>query len=194
MLPMTDATPAVYALDQALRLPFVEVRAATDLPKDPWGQFIEVLTKASAQKLRASHPTASAQPGTSETLSVDDHDPPLAGMNPWLVDTMTIIDTGRKNFAGSQQGHAIRPLLDLAEMLASFITEIVPRRRPQINIEPSGRPTFATATDDFYIHLTVDAPNRLTWYAVVGGTEHFDEGVAFDGRRLPPGLAYLFTL
>jgi ribulose-5-phosphate 4-epimerase/fuculose-1-phosphate aldolase len=54
--------------------------------------------------------------------------------------------------------------------------------------------TFATATDDFYIHLTVDEPKRLTWYAVVGGTEHFDEGVAFDGRRLPSGLAQLFSL
>lgn len=40
--------------------------------------------------------------------------------------------------------------------------------------------TFATATDDSYIHLTVDEPKRLTWYAVVGGTEHFDEGVAFE--------------
>jgi hypothetical protein len=54
--------------------------------------------------------------------------------------------------------------------------------------------TFATATDDFYIHLTVDEPKRLAWYAVVGGTEHFDEGVAFNGRRLPSGLAQLFSL
>jgi hypothetical protein len=115
-------------------------------------------------------------------------------MNPWLVDAMTIIDVHRKGVAGDQRAGAIRPLLESAEMLASFIAEIGSRRRPQLNIEPDGRPTFATATDEFYIHLTVDEPNRLTWYAVVGGTEYFDERVAFDGRRLPSGLAQLFAL
>jgi hypothetical protein len=193
MLLVTDITPAVYALDKALCLPHAEVRGATDLAKDPWGQFIEVLTKASAQKLNAPALTTAEKSG-AETPRAGDLGPPLAGMNPWLVDTMTIIDAGRKSFAGGQQEKAVLPLLTSAEMLASFITEIGAGRRPQLNIEPSGRPTFATATDDFYIHLTVDAPNRLTWYAVAGGAEHFDEGVAFDGRRLPPALAHLFTL
>ena len=188
MSPITDATPAVYALDAELRLPFAEVRAATDLAKDPWGDFIEVLTKASSQKQKASATTAADGASQAEEIS------PLAGMNPWLIDTMAIIDAHRKRLAGKQNEKAVRPLLESAEMLASFITDIGARRRPQLNIEPSGRPTFATATDDFYIHLTVDEPKRLTWYAVVGGTEHFDEGVAFDGRKLPSALAQLFAL
>jgi hypothetical protein len=192
MLTMTDATAAVYALDQALHLPRAEVRKATDLAKDPWAQIIEGFYKDRAQK--ASSPTTAAKPGASETPRLTDYDPPLAGMNPWLVDTITIIDAGRKSFAGREQERAVRPLLDSAEMLASFITEFSARRRPQLNIEPSGRPTFATATDEFYIHLTVDAPNRLTWYAVVGGTENFYEGVAFDGRKLPPALVELFSV
>jgi hypothetical protein len=190
MLAVTDATPTVYALDNVLRTPFAEIRAGTDLIKDPWGGFIEILTKPSAQPT-----TTTAKQGDSlgET-SPSETGPPLAGMNQWLVDTMGIIDTHRKGLAGQQHERGVRSLLDSAEMLASFITDIGPRRRPQLNIEPSGRPAFATATDDFYIHLTVDEPNRLTWYAVVRGTEHFDEGVAFDGRKLPPGLAQLFSL
>jgi hypothetical protein len=194
--PTTDATATIYDLDRLLSVPFAEVRPATDLAKDPWGQIIDKLTGATnPQRHKASAAARVLEPGTSigETDLLRDG-PPLAGMNPWLVDTMAIIDAHRKGLAGNQYERTVRSLLESAEMLASFITDISASRRPQLNIEPSGRPTFATATDDFYIHLTVDEPKRLTWYAVVGGTEHFDEGVAFDGRRLPSGLAQLFSL
>jgi hypothetical protein len=194
MSPITDATPGVHAVDAVLQVPFAEVRTATDLAKDPWAGFIEVLTKAGAQKQNASATTAAKDGTSTGRAGSDEEGPPLAGMNPWLVDTMAIIDAHRKGLAGNQNERTARSLLESAEMLALFITDISARRRPQLNIEPSGRPTFATATDDFYIHLTVDEPKRLTWYAVVGGTEHFDEGVAFDGRRLPSGLAQLFSL
>jgi hypothetical protein len=191
MLPITDATPAVYALNAALGMPFAEVRSATDLAKDPWAGL---LAKVAAQKQKASTTTAAKDGSSTRGAGSAADGPPLASMNPWLVDTMAIIDAHRKGLAGNQNEKTVRPLLESAEMLASFITDIGVRRRPQLNIEPSGRPTFATATNDFYIHLTVDEPRRLTWYAVVGGTEHFDEGVAFDGRRLPPALAQLFAL
>jgi hypothetical protein len=194
MSPVTDATPGVHAVDAVLRVPFAEVRAATDLAKDPWAGFIEILTKAGAQKQTGSATTAAKNGTLTGRAGSVEEGPPLAGMNPWLVDTMAIIDAHRKGLAGNQNERTVRLLLESAEMLASFITDISARRRPQLNIEPSGRPTFATATDDFYIHLTVDEPKRLTWYAVVGGTEHFDEGVAFDGRRLPSGLVQLFSL
>jgi hypothetical protein len=195
MSPVTDATPGLHAVDAVLRIPFAEVRAATDLVKDPWAGVIEILAKGSAQKQTGSATTAagSGTRATSRAGSAEEG-PPLAGMNPWLVDTMAIIDAHRKGLAGNQNDRTVRSVLESAEILASFIADVSARRRPQLNIEPSGRPTFATATDDFYIHLTVDEPKRLTWYAVVGGTEHFDEGVAFDGRRLPSGLVQLFSL
>jgi hypothetical protein len=194
MSPVTDATPGVHAVDAVLRVPFAEVRAATDLAKDPWAGVIEMLAKAGAQKQTGSATTAAGSGTATSRAGSAEEGPPLAGMNPRLVDTMTIIDAHRKGLAGNQNERTVRLMLESAEILASFITDISARRRPQLNIEPSGRPTFATATDDFYIHLTVDEPKRLTWYAVVGGTEHFDEGVAFDGRRLPSGLVQLFSL
>ncbi len=194
MFPITDVTPAVYALETALGVPFAEVRAATDLAKDPWAELIAGLSKAGAQKQMAPATIAAKHGASTSRARSAEEAPPLAGMNPWLVDTMAIIEAHRKGVAGDQNERTARQLLESAEMLASFITDVGARRRPQLNIEPSGRPTFATATDDFYIHLTVDDPKRLTWYAVVGGTEHFDEGVAFDGRKLPPALAQLFAL
>jgi hypothetical protein len=193
MTPGTDATPNIYALNHLLRVPFAEVRAATDLVKDPWGGFIEVLNKANPQAATTSS-TAAKQDRSPLHADLPDVGPRLANMNPWLIDTMSIIDAHRKNLLSGSRTVGSRPALDSAEMLASFISDISPRRRPQLNIESDGRPTFATATDDFYIHLTVDAPNRLTWYAVVRGAEHFHEGVAFDGRKLPQGLAQLFSL
>jgi hypothetical protein len=192
MSPITDATPSIYALDHMLSVPFAEVRPATDLVKDPWGLFIEVL--ASAQKPKSASTAAAEHHGAMKASIALEAEPPLGNMSPWLIDAMTIIDAHRKSIVGSQSERTVRLLLDSAEMLASFIAEVTPRRRPQVNIEPSGRPTFGTATEDFYINLTVDEPNRLTWYAVVGETEHFNEGVAFDGRKLPAGLAHLFSM
>jgi hypothetical protein len=157
-----------------------EVRAATDSVKDPWAGLIEALANAKARE--------GVQPATAPTHP----GPKLTGMSPWLVDTMKIIDTHRQSALGDID--AQMRLLDTAEMLASFLVDIEPRRRPQLNIDAGGQPSFATALDDFYIHLTVDEPNLLTWYATVRGAEHFDEDVAFDGRKLPANLKQLFSL
>jgi hypothetical protein len=79
-------------------------------------------------------------------------------------------------------------------MLTPFLSEIDARRRPQLNFDEDGRASFATATDDFYINLTVDSANRLTWYAVVRGAEYFAESVAFDGRKVPAELRTIFAM
>ncbi len=193
MLPATDATAAYYALSDLLRVPFAEVRPATDLVKDPWGRFIdEVLAKAEARQATAS-PTVNPESAKAKAIART-REPELSGMGPWLVDTMEIIDAQRRALGGSADNRSGLALLATAEKLASYISDASPRRRPQLNIEPNGRPTFATAVDDFYIHLTVDDPNSLTWYATVGGVEHFNEGVSFDGRRIPAELKQLLSL
>ena len=186
MLSATDATPGYYALSSLLRVPVAEFRPATDLVKDPWGGLIEVLEAAksrpAAQLLTATRPA-------ERSVSVDTQ---LSGMSPWLVGTIEIIEAHRRALSVTDKTKVA--LLNAAEMLASYISDVNTRRRPQFNVEPEGRPTFATAADDFYIHLTIDAPDKLTWYATVGGDEYFDEGVAFDGRKIPPALQQLFSL
>jgi hypothetical protein len=96
MSPVTDATPGVHAVDAVLRVPFAEVRAATDLAKDPWAGVIEMLAKAGAQKQTGSATTAAGSGTATSRAGSAEEGPPLAGMNPWLVDTMTIIDAHRK--------------------------------------------------------------------------------------------------
>jgi hypothetical protein len=185
MLPATDATPSYDALSAFLLPPLAEIRVGTDLAKDPWGRLLEVLENTNARQ----NPSSSA--ADKSALRQEDQ---LSGMNPWLIDTIEIIDAQRQALNSVADKEQKLSLLDTAEMLASYICDIAPRRRPQLNIEPEGRPSFATALDDFYIHLTVDEPNKLTWYATVRGAEYFDEGVAFDGRKLPEGLKQLFLV
>jgi hypothetical protein len=79
--------------------------------------------------------------------------------------------------------------LDAAEYLTAFFASWPVARRPQLGIDAEGRPTFAAKVRDFYLHLTIDEPQKLTWYAVVEGNELFQEDVAFDGTQMPPDLA-----
>lgn len=186
---VSDATTTDYAaLDAVLRLPMAEVRVATDLVKDPWAEYIQALKRAA--KPHIGERSAAAPAGEEVHVSIDEG-PSLLGMAPWLLDTMNVIEASRRVEAANSPR---AKMLDTAEMLASFLVDLEPRRRPQLNIDVDGQPSFATVLDDFYIHLTVDEPNRLTWYATAGGAEHFDEGVAFDGRKLPASLKQLFSL
>jgi hypothetical protein len=187
---MPVALPAFdypYWDDPATRAPTAaEVRTATDLVKDPYGRLLDFIAKA---QIKQAPPSATSAPSDSAPKITS-----LSGMSPWLLDTVRIIDAYRRYLNGTAGDTLIARSLDTAEMLASFLADIPPRHRPQLNIDSDGRPSFATVLDDFYIHLTVDEPNQLTWYAVVRGAEHFDEGVAFNGRKLPADLKQLFSL
>jgi hypothetical protein len=186
MLPAaTDAISSSYLYVGALNAPYAVVRPATDLVKDPWGPLIDFLSRRANQApLATSKENASALP-------VNDPAPSPSGMGAWLTDTIEII--GAQRAVASAVSDA-QGLLDTAEMLASFLSDISPRRRPQLNVGLDGCPSFATVTDEFYINLTVDRRDRLTWYATVRGAEYFDEDVAFDGRRLPSALKQLFFM
>ncbi len=80
--------------------------------------------------------------------------------------------------------------LTTAEYLASFFAAWPVSRRPQLALDMDGFPTFAAKSNEFYLHLTVEQTNILTWYAIVSGAEYFQDGVAFDGTALPIELAH----
>jgi hypothetical protein len=85
------------------------------------------------------------------------------------------------------------PLKSTTEALAFLLAEVDFGRRPQLMVNEDGRPGFATATDAFYLHLTIDDPGTLTWYAIVNEHEVFDEQVDFDRKNLPSTLHELFV-
>lgn len=56
------------------------------------------------------------------------------------------------------------------------------------SVDPLGRPTFSSNADDYYVHLTVDAPERLTLFAEIDGQELFEDQIIFTGRQAPDEL------
>jgi hypothetical protein len=119
-------------------------------------------------------------------------------MAPWLQDTMQVIDARRQTIKtqSSSLQDFLRDVgtLDIAEKLASLLADVLPSRRPQLNVDDAGYISFATTVRDFYLNLTVDSVEQLTWYAVVHDVEHFMEKVPFSGRRLPDELKKLLSI
>lgn len=123
-------------------------------------------------------------------LNTDD---PVAcfGFGDWFSKTVAAISSyvGLKD--GWDGNDAIAPskaALGTAEMLAVFLSQAPEERRPVFAVDALGRPSFASNSDGFYLHLTVDEPGKLTWFAEVDGVEYFKDDVPFDGRRLPETL------
>ena len=82
----------------------------------------------------------------------------------------------------------IKSVENTAEMLAVFLSQADAGRRTVFAVDDLGRPTFSANKGGFYLHLTVDGPGKLTWFAEVDGVEHFHDNVLFDGRHLPQSL------
>ena len=101
----------------------------------------------------------------------------------WLDTTLSLIDDWNSCSAPAESFRSTAE--NLTALLASWPSD----RRPTIAIDVDGRPSFAKKHDGFYLHLTVDGPNKLSWYAEVGKEELFGEDVPFDGTSLPQDLA-----
>lgn len=111
----------------------------------------------------------------------------------WLTSAIDAIAEFRTVKNGWDGVDALAPQwdsLDTAEMLAVFFNNM--DQHPTFTVDALGRPTFSLNSDDLYLHLTVDRGNQITWFAEVIGVEHFEESVAFTGRKLPDQLAVLF--
>jgi hypothetical protein len=115
--------------------------------------------------------------------------------SPWLVATLSSIsdfrgaEHGWDGIDAAAPGH---PVLDTAEMLTAHFNGAP--IRPTFSVDALGRPTFSSTAENFYLHLTIDAPERLTWYAEVDGEEFFQDNVQFGGRKLPPDLANILKV
>ncbi len=114
----------------------------------------------------------------------------VSSFTPWLKDVLSSIAEFRRVREGWDGIDSVVPsqgALDSAEMLAVHLKDAA--QRLVFTVDPLGRPTFLSNADDFYVHLTVDAPGRLTLFAEVDGSEHFFDNIEFNGRKAPDELA-----
>jgi hypothetical protein len=122
--------------------------------------------------------------GVGETVSI-----PV--VDPWLLATLDSIADHRDLHPGWDGMDAVAPsreCLDAAEALAGLFSGKPMTDRPQFAVDAEGKPSFATYSDRLYLHLTIDGPDRISWYAVADGDELFEDDVLFDGVELPAAL------
>jgi hypothetical protein len=123
------------------------------------------------------------------------HGVTLISTDPWLIATWNSISR-HKSLQTGWDGHNApapdRNCLDAAESLANLLSAKPMSVRPQFAVDSDGRPNFATNTKDLYLHLTIEEPNLLSWYAVRDDVEYFEDDVVFDHVSLPRQLSDIF--
>lgn len=99
---------------------------------------------------------------------------------PWLDETLNKIADFRgaaDNWDGCGSAAPDEALFATAEKVAEDFSSMPVFWRPTLNFDPDGHPNFAAYNDELYLTLTVDAVDRLSWYAVRNGREAFRENV-----------------
>ncbi|WP_340583873.1 hypothetical protein [Brucella pseudintermedia] len=100
--------------------------------------------------------------------------------DPWLDETLNKIASFRgaaDNWDGYGSVAPDESLFATAEKIAESFSKMEIYWRPTLNFDPDGHPNFAAYNDDIYLTLTVDAIDRISWYAVRNGQEYFRENI-----------------
>lgn len=116
----------------------------------------------------------------------------LSQYTPWLKSVLASISEFRNVQEGWDGVDALPPsqgTLDTAEMLATYLNNAP--TKPTFSVDAYGRPTFWCNSPDFYVHLTIDSPERLTLFAEIEGVEYFADQIEFNGRRAPDQLSII---
>ena len=160
-------------------------RSALDLQRSPpsitrAGNDIRAPFRESGN--RVARLTGSAQK-TGRILYLGSH-------TPWLNHILSSISdyrNVREGWDGQDAAVPVAGTLDTAEMLAVYLNNA--QTKLAFAVDALGRPTFSSNADDYYIHLTIDAPERLTLFAEIDGVEYFYDNVEFTGRKAPDELS-----
>jgi hypothetical protein len=114
----------------------------------------------------------------------------------WMAAVLETISTYRNTKSGwdGQNANAVEQTsLDASEMLAVLLSNYPRSTQLTFSVDTLGRPSFAGRGPDFYLHLTVDDANHITWFAEKSGIEYFGGEVEFSGRRIPSDLPTLLS-
>ena len=128
---------------------------------------------------------------TAPSFASDD-----VGVDPWTEDTLQLIAAHRGLEAG-WDGKGAPPIdercLETAEILAHAFAYLPVTDRPVFAVDAEGRPSFASFDGDRYLHLTVDQPEVISWFASYGGRDHFEDNFRVDGFNLDSLAARIAT-
>lgn len=174
-------------------------RSATDVVS-PWLQIIEFNSKRCLAYTGTWTRPDSGRAGT--TVTAKDSTAP-AGAKPWQLlnrswatETLSHIRSFYGKLKGWNGENASAPevsALNSAELLTALFDQYGEDLQIKFAVDSDGLPTFATLVDGFYLHLTIDNQNHITWLAELNGSDHFEAEVPFSGEALPDSLRRLLA-
>lgn len=170
-----------------------KVRTSTDRPRPFSGRTASASRRQSSTRERTQTTISSDEQRNAKTsapIGVAEIDRTF--FDPWFSETMGILSTARD--AVASKSNQAKQTIDTAELLAAFLVEVQSGRRPQLMVDEDGCASYGTSIEGFYINLTIETPSTLSWYAVVGDDEIFEDSVPFSGRSIPDSLRDIFKL
>jgi hypothetical protein len=105
-----------------------------------------------------------------------------------ILESVAAFRTFQDGWDGQRSNAPDQKSLDTSEMLVVLLSNHPRSSDLTFSVDSLGRPTFAGRSLGFYMHLTVDDGDHITWLAEKSGVEHFDGDVEFKGRHLPAAL------
>lgn len=125
----------------------------------------------------------SATASASQSPEIDPHSV-IQYRDPWLNVCLDNIDA-HKNLPEGWDGETApapeQASLTTAEFLAFGFSYLPLHLRPQFSVDAEGVPGFSLYNDQTYLHLTIDDPELISWYAVQNGEETFGDEVVVNG-------------
>jgi hypothetical protein len=107
----------------------------------------------------------------------------------WTINAMAAIEAAKRTATAGDCA-----LIDTAETLIPHFAILPASLRPQLVFNDEGQPVFAASRSGYYLDISIDSADKITWYAVVDEREFFAEGVLYTGRQLPTNLRVVFEM
>lgn len=107
----------------------------------------------------------------------------IGASEPWLDETLNKIADFRvasDNWDGAGSAAPIEELFPAAEKVAEQFSQMPVSWRPTLNFDPDGQPNFAAYNDDIYLTVTIEAEDKISWYAVINGEEMYQDDIALS--------------
>lgn len=129
--------------------------------------------------------------GARQELGIDPR------LHAWRIGELEKIEKYRK-FLDNWDGYGAEApkseALDVAETLIDYFAGLPKNRRPNVDVDAHGNPSFFLEDKGLYFHMTVELSDEggvLSWLGEKDGADYSEDVMVFNGERLPEKISTL---